>query len=85
MAKNNLNLFDTDEFNKWKEEWVNMPEFLQGEQKPYKEIIIRFPSEEDLNAFAELIKQKLTLKTKSIWYPPIVRGVNANKRWVDES
>ena len=33
--------------------------------------------------FAEKIGQKLTNKTKSIWYPKLVRGINSNKRYFD--
>ena len=79
-----LTLFDKDEFNKWKEEWKGMPEFVQGKQEPYAQIIFRFANEEDLQDFAKLIGQKLTKKTQSAWHPQIIRGINAHKRWVDE-
>ena len=65
-------------------EWVDMPEFIQEKKEPFSKIVIRFETEEDLKEFAELIGQKLTPKTKSIWHPykphrnPLV-GV-----WVDE-
>lgn len=72
---------------KWESEWVDMPEFIQGKKRPYKEIIIRFASKEDYEAFQRKIGQSLTIKTKSIWYPfrshwgdPINK-----KRYVDES
>lgn len=57
-----------DKFN-WKEHWKNMPEFIQEKQEPFSKINVRFETEEDLNEFAELIGQKLTPKTKSIWHP----------------
>lgn len=70
----------------WNEsEWQGMPEFIQEKMKPYAEIIIRFDSEEDLHEFAELIGQKLTNKTKSIWHPKLIRGINSNKRYKNES
>lgn len=50
-------------------EWVGMPEFVQEKKEPFSKIIIRFDSEKDLNDFSELIGQKLTPKTKSIWHP----------------
>jgi hypothetical protein len=78
-------LFDKDEFDLCKREWKGMPEFVQGKQKPYAQIIFRFGSEEDLQEFAKLIGQKLTKRTKSAWHPQIVRGLDASKRWVDES
>lgn len=69
----------------WKMEWEDMPEFIQEKQEPYSKIIVRFGSEEDLQEFAKLIGQKLTNKTTSLWHPQLIRGVNSNKRYVDES
>lgn len=71
--------------NSWQKEWVDMPEFIQEKQEPYSKIIIRFANEEDLQEFAEMIGQKLTNKTKSIWHPKLVRGINSNKRYSNES
>jgi hypothetical protein len=53
----------------WQMEWVGMPEFIQNKKEPYKKLIIRFETEKDYKEFADLIKQNLTHKTKSIWYP----------------
>jgi hypothetical protein len=64
--------------------WFDMPEFEQLKQKPHAEIKIRFATEEDLQDFADLIKQKLTVKTKSIWHPELTRGLNGGKRYVSE-
>ena len=50
-------------------EWEGMPEFVQERKNPHSKIIFRFESEEDLQAFANLIGQNLTSKTKSAWYP----------------
>jgi hypothetical protein len=69
----------------WKEEWKDMPEFIQEKKEPYSKIIIRLKTKEDLDEFAELIDQKLTDKTKSIWHPKLERGIDSYKRYVDES
>lgn len=53
----------------WKKHWVGMPEFVQDKKEPFSKIIVRFENEEDLIKFAECIGQKLTSKTKSIWFP----------------
>lgn len=66
------------------DEWKNMPEFVQDKQEPFAKIIVRFNSQEDLDEFSKLIGQKLTPKTKSIWHPQLVRGINSAKRYVDE-
>lgn len=65
-------------------EWVGMPEFVQEKQRPFAKIIFRFETEKDLDEFSKLIGQKLTKKTKSAWFPQLVRGINSNKRYVDE-
>lgn len=66
------------------DEWKDMPEFVQEKQKPFKELVVRFRNKHDLDAFAALVGQPLTLMTKSIWHPRLVRGVDSAKRWVDE-
>ena len=67
------------------EEWKGMPEFIQEKKEPFTKINIRFETEEDLMKFAELIGQKLTPKTKSIWFPHKPHIKPFLKRWVDES
>jgi hypothetical protein len=50
-------------------EWVGMPEFVQEKKVIFKELIVRFETEEDYKKFQTLINQKMTNKTKSIWHP----------------
>jgi hypothetical protein len=72
MENNNLSLFeDLDEFSKWKEHWENMPEFNQKDDTPFKQVVVSFRSQEDLQKFAELIGQKITYKTKGVWFPKL--------------
>ena len=68
-----------------KNEWEGMPEFIQEKKEAYSKIIVRFDDEDDLQEFAKMIGQKLTNKTKSIWHPKLVRGINSNKRYKNES
>lgn len=77
-------LFDELEETNVFDEWKDMPEFVQNKQEPYQQIIVRFKCKEDVEDFAKLIGQSLTPKTKSIWHPRLVRGINSNKVWVDE-
>lgn len=78
------NLFDEVEFNAF-DEWKDMPEFVQGKQKPFAQITVRFRNQVDLEEFGRLIGQKVTPKTKSLWHPLLVRGIHSNKRYSDES
>jgi len=73
------------ELFKDKNEWEGMPEFIQEKQEPYSKIIIRFDNEKDLQEFAKMIGQKLTNKTKSLWHPKLIRGINSKKRYSNES
>lgn len=52
----------------YEKEWQGMPEFNR-EPLAHRSIIIHFEKQEDVNEFAELIKQNITDATKSLWYP----------------
>ena len=86
MSKDNQNEFDGLDLSKQgaMELWVGMPEFKQDKQEPYAKIIVRFAREDDLIEFSELIGQKLTPRTKSIWHPKLVRGLHSLKRYVED-
>lgn len=67
------------------EEWKDMPEFVsENTEECFTKIVVRFRSEEDLQKFADLIKQRLTSKTKSIWFPFKSHWNQSIMRWVDE-
>lgn len=53
----------------WEKEWEDMPEFVQEDKRPFKQIIVNFRNEEDVKDFSKVIGQKLTLSTKSISFP----------------
>jgi len=68
----------------WEKHWGGMPEFNQNANEPHKKIYMSFRNEEDYQAFAALIGQNLTEKTKSIWYPKLDRTENSLCRWIEE-
>lgn len=76
-------LFDADEFRLWRDEWKDMPEFVQEDLSPFKSLTVHFATLDDLKAFGKLIEQKITTDTRSIWFPPAEIGRYANKRYVD--
>lgn len=49
--------------------YKGITDFQQDDQKAFKQLLINFDNEEAYIEFSKLIKQKLTVKTKSIWYP----------------
>jgi hypothetical protein len=69
----------------WKKEWQGMPEFNQEDLMPWKQITVNFESRSDMNAFAALVRQKITPDTRFIWYPENEKQVSYDKRWDDES
>lgn len=76
------NLADSDA----EKEWVGMPEFIHKERKPFREIVIRFTNEKDIQIFAKKIKHTVTSKTKFIWFSKInFKGRDIKRRYIDES
>jgi len=51
------------------QEWQGMPEFEQEDAFAFKTIKIHFTKQEDVDAFAELLDQTVTAKTKYLWFP----------------
>jgi hypothetical protein len=62
--------------------WKGMPEFEQEDNATYKTIYVHFRNESDYKEFAKLVDQKISIKTKSIWYPALDRTQNSLLRWV---
>jgi len=67
----------------WEEHWKGIPEFVQEDLEPFKTIYVHFENRKDMEAFAKLVDQTITMNTRSIWYPEAEIGRFANKRWVD--
>jgi hypothetical protein len=76
-----LCLFDREP-KLWEKEWVGMPEFTQGNLEPYRTIRVHFKNEEDIALFAALIEQKISDKTKYVWFPRIELIIVHDKRWI---
>jgi sporulation protein YlmC with PRC-barrel domain len=49
--------------------WQGMPDFVQKDAFGVKALIVHFKTDEDVKAFADLVQQTITDKTKYIWYP----------------
>lgn len=52
-------------------EWQGMPECVNKDLTPSKQLLVSFRNSADYRAFAELVGQPLTPKTKSIWFPKV--------------
>tara|TARA_B110000285_G_C14835945_1_gene473081 strand:+ start:250 stop:477 length:228 start_codon:yes stop_codon:yes gene_type:complete len=62
-------------------EWIGMPEFSQEDLMPKNQLIVSFANDEDRKIFAELICQKITDKTKSVWFPLQEKDLVKNLRY----
>ena len=65
-------------------EWEGMPEF-ENEPKAVRSLYVHFETEEDVQAFIELIGQEITDKTKSLWFPEKQREDLKSRGWISES
>ena len=82
-------LFEANYFQKWKDEWKGMPEFLQDDITPYKSITIHFANRDDIKSFEKLIGYSINsgggiATGKSIWYPPQKIGKIAGRFYISE-
>ena len=62
-------------------EWTGMPEFNQEDKEAYRQIIVSFKNEDDIKSFANLMKQNITDKTKSLWHPKSERNILKDKAY----
>jgi hypothetical protein len=69
----------------WQSEWgaAGMPEFEQDDNRPFKSLMVHFGNQEEVERFAAVVGQKITLKTRYIWYPALVKNCYADKRYVE--
>jgi len=61
--------FEGDADIDYKEMWQGMPEFEQEDLTAMKSVVVHFETQDAVDKFSELVDQKITEKTKSIWYP----------------
>lgn len=66
-------------------EWVGMPDFSNEDKGPKRQLIVSFKDDVDVKAFGELIGQKITDKTRSIWFPYQEPMDSKSKSYVPES
>jgi ParB-like chromosome segregation protein Spo0J len=66
------------------EEWKGMPDF-ENENVGFRKIIMHFDDQAAVDAFAKLIGQTFTEKTRATWYPEKENNVFIDKRYASES
>lgn len=65
------------------DEWKGMPEFDQEDLSAFQTIHLHFKDQSDRDQFAALIKQKISDKTRSLWYPEAPK-INMKDIYTDE-
>lgn len=70
--------------NNAEEEWTGMPGFENEDMTGVQAIIVHFKTPQDVELFGMLINQKLTSKTKAIWYPEEKRGSQTDHTYENE-
>lgn len=53
----------------WEAHWDEMPSYVQENKKPFRTIMVHLDDEESCQLFAECIGQKITEKTKYVYFP----------------
>ena len=86
MSDKDNGFFSEDEFpENWKEEWKDMPEFKHDDMTSYRSIVVHFKNKEDIEEFSKLIRQRITRKQPSLWFPRLKIRTHCDKRYIDES
>ena len=62
---------NTDPANSVDEEYQGMPDFHQANMAPFRSILIHFLSAADVEAFAAIIRQRITERTRYLYFPPL--------------
>jgi hypothetical protein len=65
------------------EEWQGMPEF-EDQDPCFRKVIVNFDTAADVQNFFDLLDQKDTGKTKSIWFPEKERRDLEAMRWAED-
>ena len=76
----------TSRSDDWKQHWVDMPTYEQNQKLwEFHKIKVTCPTRDDYADLANTLRQRLTLKTKSIYHPSWSPAKLANRRWVSSS
>jgi hypothetical protein len=81
----NYELGVDDKFNLDENElWEGMPEYENENITPFRSINVRFRNEKDIKEFCDLIGQKITNETKSIWHPKLKQNDFISEAYISE-
>lgn len=67
-----------------KTEWRGMPEYQQADLTSARKIIVHFTREADVVNFAALVKQRISDRTRFIWYPAVEIDDGDGRRYIKQ-
>jgi hypothetical protein len=65
--------------------WKGMPEYEHRDLESFQSVRVHFRNESDRELFSKLIGQKITDKTRSVWYPKAKIRRYSDKRYATEA
>lgn len=65
-------------------EYSDMPEYEDSDESGFRTLLIHFKDQAGIDDFSELVKQKITDKTKYLWYPPVEKENAVDYRVVEK-
>lgn len=65
----------------WEQHWHDMPYFREH-NKDYEYARIEFYTDKTSEELSEIFDQKISDRTKSIWFPKLVHGLHRNVRYI---
>jgi len=75
-------LFSEEELPQaWEEHWWQMPEFSHEDLAPKRQLIVSFATDDEVALFSEVIQQKITNLTRSVWFKAQPLGVYRDKTY----
>lgn len=80
----NVLLERAEGFNDPADHWQGMPSFENEDKTAFRSLAVHFKDQAAVDAFAKLVGQKITEKTRFLWFPEIEIETYADKRYVAE-
>lgn len=70
MSADSDALFEIDQYDHWRDLWIDMPAFSSADESPFDSINVQFSNAEDRRRFLTLMGERPD-RRKSIWFPSI--------------
>jgi hypothetical protein len=64
--------------------WAGMPEYVNGDKTAFRSLVVHFKDQQALDEFTELVGQKITPKTRFLWFPEVEIETYADKVYASE-